>query len=662
MCGIAGVFSTAGAILGVQPLLAMSKAMARRGPDDEGYVIVDSDGQLREYCGPSTPNPSERFRLPDTQIDTVSGAAGILFLAHRRLAIRDLSPLGHQPMPDRSGRYWLIYNGELYNAGEIEADLRTSGFRAGGNSDTELLINAFAAWGPDALARLNGMFAFAVWDRQKRRLFLARDRLGIKPVYYWHDQQRGLFVFGSDIKTLLASGFFEAAIDPEGLYHALSFGVAPRPMTAFREIRSLRPGHWMTVGVDGDVTIQRWWQLPTGQSESNFELDDAIEGVRHNLFDAVGRQLVADTEVGIYMSGGIDSTSVVAAAASHQPGIRAITLGYTDSEEEDETKEAAAFAELHPVKHEVERVSPESALTQIDEAVLCFEEPCALFAPNYGIAKMAADRSLKVVLSGLGGDELFGGYGRYEALKVWKWSRRLRLFATLFKAFGERGRRIAEFSNVPTAYGLHGHLLGGFPDATKKSLIADVDMQDLNTLDRLRELYIPDDIEFSDDFEAMSYMDIVHYIGNHHCYRVDQFTMRFSIEGRFPLLDHRFVEAAFRLPSAVKIRNGERKWILRRAMEPYLHASNLSMKKRGFSLPSDDWLRHGLLEELKTRTFSRLKERNLFLPEKIDLLLDRFEKGNIPATVVLRLMAVELWIEAFIDGSPSADAEIAASG
>jgi asparagine synthase (glutamine-hydrolysing) len=651
MCGIAGILNLTGERRtfgrGIQ---GMARSMQRRGPDDEGFLVgFKSAETARSFSGAISDRRTSNQHPP---IDKADGLAADLFLAHRRLSIIDTSPKGHQPMVTHDGRYWIAFNGAIYNFAEIADELRRLGVVFVSQSDTEVLLYAYRQWGRDALDRLNGMFAFVIWDDVEKRLFCARDRIGIKPFYY--TIQSGNFLFGSDIKSLIASGIYRPKVDLEGLYHAMSYGVAPRPMTAFKDVQALRQGHWLEIDCRGELTSAPYWQIPVGAQDQSMSKEDAVSLLQEKLGTAVKRRLLADVPVGTFMSGGIDSTTVSALAAGHQAGIKAFTLGYEELDAAfDEIPQARATAKWHPMEHIVRTIKATDALDHLSTMVRCYEEPYQTLAPNFLISQLAADQGVKVVLNGLGGDELFAGYGRYDWLQRWRRLRRLGPLTRLLPVLGRRFRTHARLARWDSADRVHAELMSIQDGSTKQALFSDPAVAGFNTVERLHELYVPNDMVFSDDIEAMSYMDVVHYIGNHHVYRIDQFTMHFSLEGRLPFLDHELVEAAFRMPSAHKIRDGVRKWPLREVARGLIHPSCLEMRKKGFSLPMGRWLTDGPLADLGKKKLRQLRQRGVFDGDEVRRTELEFESGGIDFRQLWQLIAVELWFEEFFDKAPS---------
>jgi len=652
MCGIAGILNLRHADTSLAgPVQAMTERMRHRGPDDEGYLLIGASGASSTFYGnDSAMLPADQDVPPGFPRQHIDAAgAGFLAFGHRRLSIIDLTEHGHQPMCTADGRYWIVFNGEIYNYREIAADLRREGIRLRGHSDTEVLINAYALWGPDCLDRFNGMFAFAIWDNSDRRLFCARDRIGIKPFYFTLCGDN--FIFGSDIKTILASGLYEAEPDPEGLYLAMSFGIAPRPKTAFRGIEALPQAHWLLVDENGNVRCSRFWSIPVGTQDHTMSQPDAVNLLEEELRASIERRLIADVPVGTFMSGGIDSTTISAIASTVHPGIEAFTLAFEETASElDEVPQATATSRMYDMKHVIHRVSASAALRNLDQWVEGYEEPYYGIAANHVISEVVAEHGVKVILNGLGGDELFAGYSWYRNVDHWKKARMLGpILRPLAPRLRGKWRLLAESSRIRSADRLHSFLFRRNSDKELHELFSGNATARYDGIELVHDLYA-DDVEFEDDLEALSFMDLMNYIGNHHVHRIDQFTMAHSIEGRFPFLDHELVEAAFRIPSHLKKNGKTQKFVLREVAKKYIAPECLAMTKKGFSMPIRQWLEGPLRSTVDTK-LEALALRDTINNVAVRKWHDEYKRGRRDATKLWHLVALELWYEKFIDAS-----------
>ncbi len=652
MCGIAGIINLQGNEKPqVEALQRMTNQMVHRGPDDEGFLLVGKDNWVKPFLGDDTPvnalSSENVIGYPRKHIKSALKMASQVAFGHRRLSIVDLSPYGHQPLCTANKRFWIVYNGEIYNSREIAKQLEVEGIRMQGHSDTEVLINAYATWGKACLQKFNGMFAFAIWDNKEKILFCARDRIGIKPFYY--TIQNGQFIFSSDIKTLIASGLYIPEPDMEGLYLAMAFGMAPRPKTAFKGIFALEQAHWLQVKLDGAIQKQRYWSIPIGTQNKYMKEAESIELLDEHLTASIKRRLVADVPVGTFMSGGVDSTTVSSIASRLHPGIKAFTLGYENTVPEmDEVAQAISTASLHPMEHIIHRVNPMDSLVDLNKWIEGYEEPFQGLAANYVISKLVKENDVKVVLNGLGGDELFAGYGWYGRISTWKMLMAVQPLGKILVPFsGKYKEKLNSLLNVKTADRLHSVLFSKFSDSELHQLFTDVaELKYMNSAEYVHKMYA-DGLEFSDDIEAFNYMDLVNYIGNHHVHRSDQFTMMHSIEGRFPFLDHELVEAAFSIPSHLKINGNIHKFVLRKVAEKYISPECLSMKKKGFGLPLGKWMKGPLRGTVKNE-INDLKSLDFIESETIDKWYASYYVGRLQYQKIWHLTALSLWYKRFI--------------
>lgn len=613
MCGLAGFLDRSGRVVQETVAQQMALALYSRGPDDAGAWV-----------------------------DATAGLA----LAHRRLSILDLSPAGHQPMLSACGRFVIVFNGEIYNHAELRAALESEGAAVAwrGHSDTETLLAACAAWGLEAaLRRATGMFAFALWDRAERSLALVRDRLGEKPLYYgW---QGDTFLFGSELKALRAHPAWQAGIDRAALARYMRLGYVPTPLTIWQGIRKLLPGSILMVAMDTlrgvlpEPTFY-WRARDVASAGTSGDLDDrqAIESLDALLRHGIGGQMVADVPLGAFLSGGVDSSTVVALmqAQASRP-VRTFSIGFAESDY-DEARHARAVAAHLGTDHTELLLTPADALGVIPRLPEMYDEPFGDSSqiPTHLVAALARQH-VTVSLSGDGGDELFGGYNRY----VWGrllWQRTghlprgLRLLASrLITALGPRqwdslGSILPRGMRQP-ALGDKLHKLAGVIDAVD----ADDLYQRLISQQREPESIVPGataveiwaDAEANafvghDVSEGMMFHDLVGYLCDDILTKVDRAAMAVSLETRVPLLDHRIVEYAWRLPPHMKIRNGQGKWLLRQVLYRYVPRELIERPKQGFALPLDAWLRgplrdwaEALLEE------QRLRREGYLRPEPI---------------------------------------------
>jgi asparagine synthase (glutamine-hydrolysing) len=577
MCGIAGVLYSDSARLVARGVLeGMARAIAHRGPDGEGLFAEPGVG-----------------------------------LVHRRLAIIDLAT-GGQPLGNEDGSVQVVFNGEIYNFEELRRSLVRRGHLFRTRSDTEVLVHLYEDHGADLVRHLRGMFAFAIWDRRLRRLVLARDRIGIKPLYILRDAEK--FVFGSEIKAILAHPDVRREIDPVALDAYLACGVVPAPRSIFRDVEKLPPAHVLTVSADRLATSpRRYWQLAF-EPNPRLTPGEWQERIRAKVGEAVGLALVSDVPVGAFLSGGIDSSVVVASACRRAGGLETFSIGLEDPRS-SELPFASLVAQRYGTRHAEDVVTPDAARA-LDVLVHHYDEPFAdsSAVPTFLVSRLARHR-VKVVLSGDGGDELFGGYTRYShdlmeaALRshLPRWIRR--------RLIGPAAGLWPRIDWLPRPLRAKTLLtnLALEPDAAyansistcrlplrRRLLAADLRlmMNGHEALEAVRRGYrtAPD----GDPLSAMIAADIEMLLPDDYLVKVDRASMANGLEVRPPLLDHELLEMAASIPSEWKIRGGHTKWILKRAFAGDLPEATTTRAKQGFEVPVGTWIRgplRGLFQE-----------------------------------------------------------------
>jgi asparagine synthase (glutamine-hydrolysing) len=599
MCGISGFFSMQHSAEEMTRVIkGMTDAIRHRGPDDHG-TWVDSD-------------------------------AGIA-LGFRRLAILDLSPLGHQPMLSANERFVMVFNGEIYNFAEIRDELSKLGHSFRGGSDTEVMLAGVIEWGIlDAVRRFNGMFAIALWDRQERTLHLIRDRIGIKPLHYgWI---RGEFLFGSELKSLLSHPSFTMEVDRDSLAGYLRNNYVPSPRSIYKDIFKVLPGTILSLNFSAQERVetrQTYWSAH-GVVEHGIQnrfagsSEDAISELDNLLCGSVKQRMVADVPLGAFLSGGIDSSLIVAMMQANSPRpVRTFSIGFHEHSF-NEAPYAKAVANHLGTEHVELYVSSRDAMNVIPLLPTLYDEPLADASqiPTYLVSKLAREH-VTVSLSGDGGDELFGGYSRYQRTKrVWD--------ATGWMPYGLRrmiSRISANLANMP--------MRSSF--ATKFFFLSEIlSAEDLQKLylrlmsqwEHPQQLVIrgnepstiltdPENLPVNlDHFEKMLYVDLMTYLPDDILAKLDRASMGVSLEARAPFLDdHRVVEFAWRLPLEMKVHNGQGKWILRKILKRYVPQELTDRPKMGFGVPIDTWLRGPLrdwAEELLDE--KRMKEEGYLNP------------------------------------------------
>lgn len=583
MCGICGVMRLGGDGAVTHDLVErMAGTMAHRGPDDAGAYVS-----------------------PDCRVG----------MGHRRLSIVDLSAAGHGPMSNEDGTVWLSYNGEVYNHEEWRGPLERAGHRYRSRTDTETLIHLYEDRGPALVEALRGIFAFSLWDERRERLVLARDRLGVKPLYY--AAVDGWLVWGSEIKALLAHPAVTAELDEDALLQYLTFAAVPPPATLFRGIRKLAPGHRLVVERGGEIRVERWW-APAGHPLPD-GLDDAgeseiVEHLRTLLVGAVREETMADVPHGVLLSGGVDSSLVLAILAEHLPDpVETFSVGFEGQDHFDERAHARHAAEQFGSHHHELVLQPERVRELLPELVFGQDEPLAdwVCLPLMLLARHVKESGVTVVQVGEGSDELFSGYPRYRryvGLHHGLWGRYLRAPAALRRVGGAVANlALAPFPRLREPRDLFRRAASGGPlfvsgavanwYADKRRQLAPRLRERLDGPGSSERVAAANIAEFhrlsgSDDVAAaIAYQDLMVRLPELLLMRVDKMTMLNSVEARVPFLDHRIVELAMGLPWALKLRNGTTKHVLKEAARAYLGPEIVDRPKKGFDVPLSAWLR-----------------------------------------------------------------------
>ncbi len=597
-------------------------------------------------------------RGPDDGGVFAEGNVGIGF---RRLAIIDLSPAGHQPMDNEDGSVWIAFNGEIYNFQELRGELIGKGHAFRSRTDSETIVHLWEEEGEACVERLRGMFAFAIWDCRKRTLFLARDREGKKPLFYADLPDR--FLFGSEVKALLEDPEFRPEPDPEALHHYLAFQSVPAPWSAFRGVRKLPPAHTLLYR-DGRVTLRRYWKLSYREKRLVRDARDAqrLAGeVVERLREAVRIRLMSDVPLGAFLSGGIDSSLVVAMMAelSSQP-VKTFSIGFTH-EEYDVLPYARSVAERYQTDHHEFIVTPDAEAI-LPELVWHYNEPFADSSaiPTYYVAKLARQH-VTVALTGDGGDENFGGYSRYQfaageagsgASVLLRLLRQSMAMPGLIDARDPAGtwRRIRALTPKRLLYYLR---ITHFHEGYQRRLYSEAFRERIGaglTIDWMLQRLRASDA--SDGLDSLLDLDLALYLPDTLMTKVDVASMAHSLETRCPMLDHQFLEFAATIPADLKLKDGAvGKYILKEAAAPYLPAEVVHRKKMGFGVPIDHWFRNELRGLVRDTLLSkRAAERGYFERAYVEEILQRHDNpGESWHYLIWSLLMLELWHLMFID-------------
>lgn len=611
-------------------------------------------------------NRLQGHRGPDDVGKFLDAEAGV-GLGHVRLSILDLSPLAHQPMVSEDEFVVLVLNGEIYNFRELRRELVSKGHRFRGQSDTEVLLQLYLAEGEAMMKRLNGIFAFALWDKRDRSLVVARDALGVKPLYYAETQQG--FAFASEIKALLCLVPEVRELDIPALHRYLSFLWCPGEGTPLRGVRKLLPGEAIVVQTGRIARRWNWYQLPIFRGvKADLSEANALTGTVHALRRAVHRQLVADVPVGAFLSGGLDSSSVVAFAREQSASIRCFTIESTGGQETgtaDDLPYARRVAAHLNVPLDVVQIDASRMASDLERMVLQLDEPLADPAPLnvLYISKFAREQGIKVLLSGAGGDDLFTGYRRHMAMKYehfWRWlpaGVRARL-ERWTSGLDYRSVLLRRFAKLLTGAGLEGdaRLAAYFAWARERDLLKlytpafraglGQTCAAAPMLDFLKPL--PASVQ---PLERMLALEQRFFLADHNLTYTDKMSMAAGVEVRVPFLDLDLVEHAAKIPLGLKQRGRIGKWVLKKAMEPYLPKDVIYRPKTGFGAPLRRWMRHDLRPLLgDLLSVDSLKRRGLFEPAAVQRLIARNDSGKADAAyTLLSLLCIEIWCRAFVD-------------
>ncbi len=642
MCGICGFVSLKSVQNGERILQQMVEALCHRGPDGWG-VWVGDEGKRRN-------GDTEKYA----------------YIGHTRLAIIDLSESGRQPMPNEDGSVWVSYNGEIYNFLELRSMLEQKGHRFRSRTDTEVLVHAYEEWGDNFVTKLRGMFAFAIWDSRPQttglqdhrtvrqqgqwsrgqlscgqwscgRLLLARDRLGIKPLFYAHLPD-GTLVFASELSAILQHPSVSREIDPLAFDAYFAYGYIPAPLTIYRDVRKLPPAHYL-VWENGEIKLQRYWQLDFTRKRTE-SADELAEELRERLKETVKLHLISDVPLGAFLSGGMDSSSIVAlmAQVSDRP-VKTFSIGF-DDEKFNELPYARLIAQRYGTEHHEFIVEAPTA-SLMPDLIGYFGEPFADSSalPTFIVSKIARE-NVTVVLSGDGGDEIFAGYEWTRRALLWTskhqpqspvtsrqspnlWHEALIRHGTSFwhrllKAWRDwRSGPVATFQRRTRT-----------PSAVRQLLYSRELLEALNgqTADYIQDQLLHN-AQVSDWREVFLYCDTMLYLPDDCLTKVDRMSMAVALEVRPPLLDHTIVEFAASLPFDFKWRNGTTKWLLKQAMRNDLPQETMRQRKQGFSIPVAKWMRGPLADEVA----ASVNNRDQFLnPESVRkmIALNREGKAN----------------------------------
>lgn len=648
MCGIAGEINFNHGVK-MERVQRMSEVLAHRGPDDEGIILLRGDNYV-ELKKPYLNHPENGFEVG---------------LGHRRLSIIDLSMDAHQPMTNENRSIWVVFNGEIYNFQEIRNHLEKKGHIFKSRSDTEVIIHSYEEWGIECLRQFRGMFAFGLWDSNHKRLFLARDRLGKKPLIYVH--HNGRFAFASEIKALLQLPWVERKINPIAIHDYLTYQYIPAPESIFEGVKKLPPAHYLLYDSNDRLTIDRYWRLTfKSQEKRKDDVETLCDVVRDELKESVKLRLISDVPLGAFLSGGIDSSVVVGLMAQNGGSpVKTFSIGF-EEEEFNELKYARIVSKHFGTDHHEFIVKP-NAIEILPKLVWHYNEPFADASaiPTYYVSEMTRDY-VKVVLTGDAGDENFAGYPRYRRSKYVLWFTKLpeplrkdflgkvlRLLANSpwrKKTFN----RLKDFIELLSSHQGQNYLeqIRIFNEKEKVGIYTrefSAEVTEANPLAYLVAKY--EEAHADDPLERLLYLDMATYLPEDLLVKVDIATMAHSLEARIPFLDHLFIEEVAKIPFDLKLKRITLKYILKKAFSDFLPKQILKRKKMGFGVPLSKWFR----QELKDYTYQILLDhkatsRGIFIKDGIEKLLnDHVSQRYDNSAKIWALLFLEMWFRIYID-------------
>lgn len=649
MCGIAGIFSKRHYVNDlVSRVNLMVKVVRHRGPDDEGVEVVN----IKRSNGGRIDHTEVALR----ECNNLRDLKQVVVFGHRRLSILDLSSAGHQPMLDPESQNWITYNGEIYNFPELRTELASLGHSFSSHCDTEVILKGYSQWGVGCWRRLRGIFALGLWDEKFQELHLVRDHLGVKPLYFSHIGDS--LIFASEVRAILASGLVPGRLSIEGLGSFLKYGSVQEPCTLVRGVESVPAGHYLTCTAEGKTTVRHYWKV-SECLQRNWGTLPNVEEVRPHLEESVRRQLISDVPVGVFLSGGVDSTVIAALAAQAQPGaIRTFCIGAEQSEF-DESAEAAITAKFLKCQHTTLILKGNKVQELLTSAIASYDQPSYDGLNTYFISMLVREAGIKVALSGLGGDELFVGYDGFSKAQrmnqIFEWAHMLpsSLRETLgvsFAAFSQPGNAVwgtlsevldselsgAYFSSRAIFSRRHIEKLTGRRIGQKTEWAAQSWVH--------REKQLVKAAANLEGVDRASFYELQTYMLSTLLRDSDQMSMAHGLELRVPLIDPVLLERVLPVAIKYKITGKVGKQLLFEALGNLLPPEVAMRRKRCFTLPFRDWLRRDL-QQIVGERFLHMNPRGPWNERVIRQVWHDFQAGRVSWSRVLSLFVLENWLQ-----------------
>jgi len=608
-----------------------TNSLAHRGPDDSGTIL-----------------------LRDTSLGSTE-----IGLGNRRLAILDLSPLGHQPMTDPDTGNWIVYNGEIYNFRDVRAELERAGVSFASHTDTEVLLKGYALWGEKCLAKFRGMFAFALWDARQHQLLIARDPMGIKPLYY--AQTGPYLIFASEVRSLLGTGLIPRRLDHAGLLNFLTYGSSYDPLTLIEGVHALPPGHTLTWKA-GEIRISQYWDLVGEQGQDKVPPEQSSRNLQAMLEEAVRLQLVSDVPVGVFLSGGIDSSALVSILSRGGVTPSTFSIVFREADYSEAEHSRAVAKKFHTDHHEI-TISQNDVLAAIPAALRAMDLPTMDGINTYFVSRETRAAGVKVALSGLGGDEIFAGYSSFRTIpraerfgRTWKHvPRALRgSLASIFSSLAPQSDQNRKLATLARANGriLHPYFLTRTlftPNQTDDLFpSADISVRQVATASQCANLRRAEGL---DPVNRVSYLESRCYMLNTLLRDGDVMSMSQGLEVRVPLIDHQLAKTVMALPGASKL-NGTPKKLLVEALDGSLPDEIVHRSKRGFTLPFEHWMKQELRAEIEpvltAKHFDAGPLAGMLNGQSVQRVWEDFLSGTMSWTRPWSLYVLERWCEQYL--------------